>query len=283
MVWGVRRGLFSNEAGQGSATIAHAAAQTNEPVSEGVVALLEPLIDTLIVCTMTGLVILTTGVWKDRVPTRLDLVMGDSSYVAMMADGSIESVSPPREITITSGHQQDSVAQFAWHEVAVERLYTDLEQRTPLSGVLYPLEGRAIATDGTVHTALYGLAAESGAPLTQLAFERGLAPISGGGGLIVVIAVFFFGISTSISWSYYGERCVFYLLGSKVIRPYRILFVVMHFIGAITALATVWAVGDVIVGLVTFPNLIAVVALSGLVARLTRDYFERRPWAGRTK
>ncbi|HUO85880.1 MAG TPA: amino acid carrier protein, partial [Thermoanaerobaculia bacterium] len=81
MMWGVRRGLFSNESGQGSAPIAHAAAKTDEPVSEGSVALLEPFIDTLVICTMTGLVILVTGVWTARVPTMIELGGGDLTYL----------------------------------------------------------------------------------------------------------------------------------------------------------------------------------------------------------
>ena len=82
MMWGVRRGLFSNEAGMGSAPIAHAAAKTNEPVSEGVVALLEPFIDTILICSMTGLVILVTGVWREPVPTEIDFSSGDASFIS---------------------------------------------------------------------------------------------------------------------------------------------------------------------------------------------------------
>jgi alanine or glycine:cation symporter, AGCS family len=89
LMWGVRRGLFSNEAGQGSAPIAHAAAKTDEPVSEGVVALLEPFIDTLVICTMTGLVIIMTGAWDDKHPTTLALGSGDVSWNADQPDGSV--------------------------------------------------------------------------------------------------------------------------------------------------------------------------------------------------
>ena len=81
LIWGVRRGLFSNEAGQGSAPIAHSAAKTDEPVSEGVVALLEPFIDTILICSITALTILTTGVWKNTTPTEIDLGSGDITYV----------------------------------------------------------------------------------------------------------------------------------------------------------------------------------------------------------
>src|SRR5919106_255492 len=90
MMGGVRRGLFSNEAGQGSAPIAHAAAKTDEPVSEGVVALLEPFIDTLVICTMTGLVVIMTGVWNDKHPQDLRIGGGDASWITEMPDGSVQ-------------------------------------------------------------------------------------------------------------------------------------------------------------------------------------------------
>ncbi|MGD8328711.1 MAG: sodium:alanine symporter family protein [Acidobacteriota bacterium] len=102
MMWGVRRGLFSNEAGQGSAPIAHAAAKTDEPVSEGVVALLEPFIDTIVICTMTGLVIITTAVWDDRHPTEIDLSGGDLVWVQVDDAGRNHSVDPSCSSTRTS-------------------------------------------------------------------------------------------------------------------------------------------------------------------------------------
>ena len=103
MMWGVRRGLFSNEAGQGSAPIAHAAAKTDEPVSEGVVALLEPFIDTLVICTMTGLVLLMTGVWSAHFPTEITLSGGDTSYRTLQDGGSFGDVDAPAELRIEGG------------------------------------------------------------------------------------------------------------------------------------------------------------------------------------
>ena len=98
------------------------------------------------------------------------------------------------------------------------------------------------------------------------------------GNYIVLISVLLFAISTAISWSYYGDRCVNYLLGPKAILPYKIVFVIMHFVGAVFALSTVWTLGDVALGMVTFPNLIALLLLSGVVVKLTKSYFERKPW-----
>ena len=103
-MWGVRRGLFSNEAGQGSAPIAHAAAKTDEPVSEGAVALLEPFIDTIVIVTMTALVIIMTGVWSERTPEEITLDGGDVSWVTF-ADGRRTEVDPPAEIRVENGLQ----------------------------------------------------------------------------------------------------------------------------------------------------------------------------------
>ena len=123
MNWGVNRGLFSNEAGQGSAPIAHAAAKTDEPVSEGVVGLVEPFIDTIVIVTMTCFVIIITGVYDDRVPSELTLGGGDLSYVVPAADGSFEETDEPAQIRVNAGRQTIGAGQvaFAWHDVPVER------------------------------------------------------------------------------------------------------------------------------------------------------------------
>ena len=282
MTWGVRRGLFSNEAGQGSAPIAHAAAKTDEPVSEGVVALLEPFIDTILICTMTGLVIIMTGVWNARVPTQLTLSGGDASWVIHEEDGRIrQGVTPAEELRVENGVLVTAPGQprFAWHEAAVDELFIDPDQTQPFTGVLRGTEGRAIGDDGQEYTTLYGNAAESGAPLTTLAFERGFGFTRAiAGDYIVILGVLLFAISTAISWSYYGDRCANYLFGPKAVVPYRIIYVIMHFIGAVATLDLIWRLGDVFLGVVILPNLLALVILSPKVVQLTRSYFERKPW-----
>ncbi|TDI14971.1 MAG: alanine:cation symporter family protein [Acidobacteria bacterium] len=280
MMWGVRRGLFSNEAGQGSAPIAHAAAKTNEPVAEGVVALLGPFIDTLIICSMTGLVILITGVWNERIATEFPLSSGEISYLVDTERGPVRASSIPETIRIQQGRPLTGTAEagFAWHDVRVEEFFVDASQEQPFSGVIRPSDQVAVADDGTRYPRLYGPAVENGAPLTALAFQRGLSPIGPWGNYIVLISVLLFAISTAIAWSYYGDRCVNYLLGPKAILPYKIVFVIMHFLGAVFALSTVWTLGDVALGMVTFPNLIALLLLSGVVVKLTKSYFERKPW-----
>jgi alanine or glycine:cation symporter, AGCS family len=282
MMWGVKRGLFSNEAGQGSAPIAHAAAKTDEPVAEGVVALLEPFIDTILICTMTALVVVMTGAWTERVSTEIALGGGDLAWVAKSPDGGVGPAKPPASIAIRDGVVVEADAgptvHVGWHDVAVERLYEDEAQTLPFTGVIEPGNKQAVRDDGTVLRSLWGHAVESGAPLTMLGFRKGLSPLGDMGHYVVLVSVLLFGISTAISWSYYGDRCAHYVLGAGAVLPYRMLFVAMHFAGAVLPLKLAWELGDVMLGLVILPNLVALVLLAPQVAELTRDYFRRRPW-----
>jgi AGCS family alanine or glycine:cation symporter len=280
MMWGVRRGLFSNEAGQGSAPIAHAAAKTDEPVSEGVVALLEPFIDTIVICTMTGLVILTTGVWNDRIATEVTLTGGDLAWVSVSNTGNNNTTTnAPAEIRIQDGRHVDTspgAVQVGWHDVVVDELFVDLEMTQPFSGVVRP--GGATGDDGQEYTSLWGEAVESGAPLTMEGFRRGLSGFGSWGHLIVVISVLLFAISTAIAWSYYGDRCANYLFGARAVLPYKIVFVIMHFVGAVLPLTVIWNLGDIFLAVVIVPNLIALILLAPQVVEETRSYFERKPW-----
>ena len=284
LMWGVRRGLFSNEAGQGSAPIAHSAAKTDEPVSEGVVALLEPFIDTIIICTMTGLLVIMTGVWNDTFETEITLSGGDLSYRAVQVDGAYEDMSADAPIRIDGGAHSatgPNDPQISWHEVPVQMLYVDEAQTQPFSGVIDPVSGTATGDDGQSYTSLHGMAVESGAPLTMAAFRRGLSPLGDWGHYIVVFSVLLFAISTAIAWSYYGDRCANYLFGAKAVIPYKVVFVLLHFVGAMLPLSVIWDLGDVFLSIVIWPNLIALGLLAPQVVALTRDYFERKPWRDR--
>ncbi len=283
LMWGVRRGLFSNEAGQGSAPIAHAAAKTDEPVSEGVVALLEPFIDTIVICSMTALVVIMTGVWNATIPTEIPLDGSDLTYVTVNDAGASVSADMPAQVTYTDGTAEASRAHIAWHEVSVDRLYLDPERTQPFDGVVDPAAGTARTVDGREVATLYGLAVESGAPLTMEGFRRGLARFGDWGHYIVIFSVLLFALSTAISWSYYGDRCAQYLLGVGAVIPYKIVFVIMHFIGAVLPLAVVWSLGDVFLAIVIIPNLIALLLLSPQVAEMTRSYFTRKPWLTQPK
>lgn len=271
LIWGIRRGLFSNEAGQGSAPIAHAAAKTDEPVSEGVVALLEPLIDTIIICTITALVILSTGVWNQQKPTTIALNSGDISYLDANAQG-FTTISADEILIIDGYTSPESKVALGWHEVRTGQLFIDEAGNSPFNGKIDPIQELAIATDGTTYTALYSTAVETAAPLTLWAYESALGSF---GSWIVLLCVMLFALSTAISWSYYGDRCAVYIFGTKAILPYRILYIGMHFVGAILSLNLIWEMGDLAMALGTLPNVFALLLLSGLVAKLTRDYFAK--------
>lgn len=264
LVWGIKRGLFSNEAGQGSAPIAHGAAKTDEPVREGVVALLEPFIDTLVVCTMTGLVIVATGVWEER----HDMVYepGNSNNTVVVDDGS-------NTLIIEDGEPMNGTVKRNDFETGV--FFLDLEDREEFSGTLNVATGTFTDEEGNVVATVYTSIIENGAPLTSLAFEKGLAPIFPWGKHVVTFCVLLFGVSTAISWSYYGDRSIQYLAGDGAILPYKVVYLGMHFLGAIFPLATVWAIGDIALGLMTFPNIIALFALSGSVAVASKKYFKK--------
>ena len=278
LVWGIKRGLFSNEAGQGSAPIAHAAAKTDEPVREGTVALMGPFIDTLIVCSITGLVIVSTGVWNQK-----------SDAIAKPGDWAIyqlpESGGQPESL--------DGLAEFEGSFVVNDGVAAGIV----LAAYDGPVDdGRLITTDGELFSGtlvqgeggltldgggdadirVQGDMFRTGSALTARAFRLGLKPILGNWGhLVVTLAVFLFGLSTCISWSYYGDRSIQYLLGTRAVLPYRILYVCFVFIGAQLSLELVWAYGDMALGCMAVPNLIAVILLSGKVRKMTREYYSR--------
>jgi AGCS family alanine or glycine:cation symporter len=266
LVWGIKRGLFSNEAGQGSAPIAHAAAKTNEPVREGVVALLEPFIDTLVVCTMTGLVIITTNSWDAKHPQYFNVNSNEVTYV--MPDGS-------SSLILEEGKILDG--KIIKNNAEIDVIYLDETMSTTFTGTITKTETgyNVESSDGTEVSYFHANAIENGAPLTAVAFQKGLAPIMPGGDLIVTLCVILFAVSTSISWSYYGDRSIQFLAGDKSIIYYKGVYVVMHFVGAMLTLNTVWLIGDIALGLMTIPNIIALIALSGVVYKATQTYFSK--------
>ena len=180
MTRGVARGVFTNEAGLGSAPIAHAAATTDHPVRQGLWGVFEVFVDTIVICSITALAILTTGVWRDGA---------------------------------------------------------------------------------------------TGAALTTQAFSHGLPGTCGG--IIVSIGILLFAFSTILGWEYYGERCAEYLFGPKVNNIYRILWIPFIVLGAIGGLEQIWDLADTMNGLMAIPNLVGVVGLSGVVIKLTKEFFSK--------
>ena len=176
--YGVARGLFSNEAGLGSAPIVHAVAQTDHPVRQGLYGIFEVFVDTILVCTTTGLVVLVTDTW----------------------------------------------------------------------------------TQGVSGAALAGAAFSTGLPGTW-------------GNLVVTVSLVLFAFSTVIGWSYYGETGIVYLLGAKAAIPYRLLWLVFIYLGAVGSLHLVWDVADTLNGLMALPNLLSVLMSVTLLRRLLKEFF----------
>ncbi len=262
MQTGVRRGLFSSEGGTGSAAIAHSAAKTEEPVSEGTVALLEPFIDTLIVCTLTGLVLITTNVWDERHCLELS-----PSAIVMQADESLVQEGIPSE-------------ELLYHGCPVTALYLDKDAEVPFQGRLLKTEsGVLIFSEGAESPAkLYGMAVQVGAPLTAKAFEVGLSRFGDWGSLVVTICVGLFALSTALGVSYYGDRCADFMFGHRAVLPYRICYRGMYFLGALAAVPLLWKIVDVAFALATLPNVIALIFMSGTIKKLTDSYYTRKPW-----
>ncbi|HEM4937304.1 TPA: sodium:alanine symporter family protein [Streptococcus suis] len=178
---GIARGVFSNESGLGSAPIAAAAAKSDNAVEQGLISMTGTFIDTIIICTLTGLTILVTGQW------------------------SVEGL--------------------------------------------------------------------EGAPLTQAAF----ATVFGNtGSIALTISLVLFAFTTILGWSYYGERCIEFLFGTKSILPYRLVFVTMVALGGFLKLDLIWTIADIVNGLMALPNLIALLALSPVIIKETRQYFAKR-------
>ena len=273
--YGVQRGIFSNEAGQGSAPIAHSAAKTDEPVREGVVALLEPFIDTLVICTMTGLVIVSTGAWDSQHKSAIDPGAEVVTY-EVTSEISGESTSGSAEVLyFENGLAQNGEMQH--YAAPVDTMFTDEGYTQPFSGRVELTDQGAVvySQDNSQLNNLYGAVVQNGAPLTSAAFEKGLSPLIPGGGYLVTFAILLFAVSTSISWSYYGDRAAQYLFGFESIFYYRLVYVGMHFVGAVVTLATIWAFGDVMLGLMAFFNIIALFALSGVAYKITQEYFSK--------
>lgn len=285
LTWGVKRGLFSNEAGQGSAPIAHAAARTEEPVREGSVALLEPFIDTVVICFLTGLVVVLTGTWNQKHPE--DLPFTAQSAITVVVEGArVQPTGQVRDEDLFSGEAR--ITQGRPLGVSLVRNHSVMDDvalvrdARPFEGIMQVQSGTLVslrddqgASVSAASVRVRGLALLNGSPLTARSFEIGLSSRFPWGSYLVTIAVFLFAVSTAISWSYYGDRAIRYLAGPRAVMPYRIVYLVTHFLGAVFSLEVVWGFGDVALGLMALPNLFAVFRLSGVVARDARDYFRR--------
>lgn len=280
---GVNRGLFSNEAGLGSAAIAHAAACTDEPADEGMVALLEPFIDTIIICTLTGLVILSSGIWSEKhhnvfARADLDIVAGSWSdqneehrgmLFRHLNGGDAAVTSYDGELVVVDGRLQNSQDATVLHarSVAEDVLFRDAAG-VPVDGTFEVRAGRPLDTS----LILEGRSLLHSVPLTSLAFSQGL--FGSGGSYIVSIALLLFAFSTAIAWSYYGDRAVTYLLGPRAVLPYRLIYIGGFFLAAQADTTLVWNVSAVTLFIMALPNLIGILLLRKDMKNTVEEYWQ---------
>ena len=275
---GVNRGLYSNEAGQGSAPIAHASAKTNEPVSEGLVAILEPFIDTIIICTITGLVLLSSGVWSEKHQNTFaeaDLIVLDRIYIEENADdikvlynylnGNNTINTFDGQIQVNSGVLSDELSIIHARSIAEEVLFYD-NNKNLFSGTISVKAGK-IQEDIIVE----GKSLVHSAPLTAMAFDRGF--LGNYGNYIVSIGLLLFAFSTAIAWSYYGDRAMTYLFGSGSVIYYRIVYVIGFFIASFADTTIIWNVSLITIALMTVPNLIGLLWLRKEVKSTISKYW----------
>jgi len=282
---GVNRGLFSNEAGQGSAPIAHAAAKTEEPVSEGMVSILEPFIDTLLICTLTGLVILSSGVWTKKYET--DFASFDTEIIeGAYSDGDPEQVAqlfahldliPPDDDPVKRFNGQLQVvngsAGLGGHTVIHNRSVAEdvifADSTGPYTGTLTVIDG-AVSTDGISMT---GRSLLHSVPLTAKAFEQSF--LGEYGQYAVTIGLVMFAFSTALAWSYYGDRAVTYLFGLRWVRIYRMVYVLGFFAATIADTSLIWLISAVTLALMAIPNLIGLMLMRREVKSLTNEYWQK--------
>lgn len=271
--FGIARGLFSNEAGQGSAPIAHAAAQTKNPVQQGEIAMIGVFIDTIVICTMTALVILTVTGDFTRSPALIAANQCvEEGYNALSAGTGVEDLFPSAytegrgEIITARGDEASAFLQQC--RTNGLSLASDLPSDAGAAAEqAYFDKALAASTDATVLNDVryvYETDAESSG-ITARAYGAALP----GGEWIVTIALFVFAFTTIIGWSYYGEQAVTYLVGEWATHPFRYIWVIVVFGGAVvTNTDALWLFGDIANASMAFPNLIAILALSGVVVAM---------------
>lgn len=274
---GVNRGLFSNEAGQGSAPIAHAAARAHEPVSEGLVALLEPFIDTIIICMLTGLTLMASGVWNEKLENRFqmtDMEIIDGHYTD--ADRNIlqEHLSGKNTLPLFTGDLETANGApennvTILHARSVAENVKIYREGSPFSGNIRVINGQLKEPDR------YTIEGESllhSAPLTTVAFSRSW--LGEYGKYIVSIGLLLFAFSTAISWSYYGGRAVTFLFGIKGVLWYKAIYIVGFFLASFTDTTIVWIFSGITIALMTIPNLIGLLFLHKEVKQEVKSFWK---------
>tara|TARA_R110000751_G_scaffold299347_1_gene409989 strand:+ start:56710 stop:58350 length:1641 start_codon:yes stop_codon:yes gene_type:complete len=282
---GVNRGLFSNEAGQGSAPIAHAAAKTDEPVAEGMVSILEPFIDTILICTITGLVILSSGVWKEK-----HMNTFDRTDMYILAGDYVESSQEDKQTLYAyiNGIEGHGVTDFngeiqVINGKAVSKGFTIFNARSFADNVVFSLgepednfTGTLKVVDGNLvkdNIIVRGESLIHSASLTALAFTKGFFGESGK--YIVSVGLLLFAFSTAIAWSYYGDRAMTYLFGPRSVMPYRVVYVAGFVWAAVSDTTLVWTLSAVAIVVMTLPNLFGIFLLRKEMKDSVAEYWTK--------
>jgi AGCS family alanine or glycine:cation symporter len=276
---GVNRGLYSNEAGQGSAPIAHASSKTENPIEEGMVSILEPFIDTIVICTITGLVILSSGVWTEKFENKFE----ESSICFLnenLSDQSENDVIKLRDyiyscsgdlalesnLTVESGKIINSDFTLMHNRSVAENFTVYTSDNELFNGTLSIDSGKLNQSDIYIE----GASLLIGADLTGKAFSRSI--FGAYGQYIVAIGLLLFAFSTAIAWSYYGDRATVHLFGERWVFHYRVIYVGAFFLASIIDTKIVWDIATVIGPIATVPNLIAILLLRREIKEIQKNY-----------
>ena len=266
---GVARGLYSNEAGQGSSPIAHASAKTEHSVEQGMVSILEPFIDTIVVCSVTALVILSSGAWIQKYENTFErssmaIFAGEYSDVEELGKYILDARKFTNNTTAVKNFSgnlpiangeilQGDVTIF--HNNSIAEDVTFYKNGSSFDGPLEVINGEITDSSVTVK----GKSLIHSAELTSKAFGSGV--LGKYGEYIVAIGLLLFAFSTAIAWSYYGDRSTAYIFGENAVPWYRMIYVICFIAAAVIDTTVVWNIAYVVVALVTIPNLFALFIL----------------------
>ena len=283
--YGVARGLYSNEAGQGSSPIAHASSK-NTSIDQGIVSILEPFIDTIVVCSVTALVILSSGVWTEKFDTtfsKTDMVILEGTYSdEENTDGTYKYPDHMSQLTNYVQSLNSDVNEFSGTIEVIDGKLTDTEitvlhSRSIAENIVIKdgnnlYSGELNISQGKITEAVVveGKSLVSSAELTAKAFSQGT--FGEYGGKLVAISLLLFAFSTAITWCYYGDRSTAYIFGEKAVFWYRNFYVLCFVLAAVIDTTIVWNIAYVSVALVSIPNLIALFFLRKEVKELSDDY-----------
>lgn len=290
---GFKRGVFSNEAGLGSSVMVNCASDVKEPVIQGMWGIFEVFFDTIIVCTLTAFVILSSPANSVSFEEALNNVSTQPQYFTInYTDGEtnlIDSDINPKYIIASDDAEEGTYTEYSAKTVYGQEFPVKILNSSNVSGEndftfanVMELKGiQAKDANGNHLTNENGdpiigsieITEVNGVPLVTYAFSQRLGSVSG---KILAVAILLFAFSTTLGWSFYGTKALEYLLGTKATIVYKIIFVLFIVIGCTMKLGLAWDISDTFNGLMALPNLIGILSLSGIVVAITKNYIHRR-------